>query len=104
MPYIRVTGVEKDELLKMSKDLIDIVNHDIGAKRENIRLFHSNDTEIKDGELVEGLVNIDITWMPRSKELCDKLAELYREYFFKAGYKGVKIYFSEIVKEKYYLY
>lgn len=104
MPYIKVSGVEKEKLCRMSKDLIDIVEKDIGVPRERIRLFYSPDMEIRDGKEEEGKVIVNVDWMPRPQELCDKMAELYKEYFFKAGYKSLKMYFTEFVKEKYYLY
>lgn len=104
MPYIRISGVPKDELCRMSKDLMDIVEKDVGVDREKIRIFYVPEIEIRDGKEEEGKVIVDVDWMPRPQELCDKMAELYKEYFFKAGYKGLKMYFTEFIKEKYYLY
>lgn len=104
MPYIKISGVPKEELIKMSKDLVDIVEKEIGVDREKIRLFYSPDIELRDGYEVKEKVIVNVDWMPRPQELCDKMAELYREYFFKAGYKGLKMYFTEFVKEKYYLF
>lgn len=100
MPFIKVSGISQEKLCEIGEKLIDIVNHDIDVPRERIKLFYVPMVEIRNGQEVE----IEVDWLPRPQELCDKLANLYKELFNSLGYSKVRIYISELTKERNYDY
>lgn len=105
MPFIKVSGISQEKLCEIGEKLIDIVNHDIDVPRERIKLFYVPMVEIRNGQEVEDkTVNIEVDWLPRPQELCDKLANLYKELFNSLGYSKVRIYISELTKERNYDY
>lgn len=105
MPIIKVSGISQEKVCEIGDKLIDIINYDIEVPRERIKLYYLPMVEIRDGKEVEDkTVNIEVDWLPRPQELCDKLANLYKEFFNSLGYKKVRIYISEITKERNYDY
>ena len=105
MPIIKVSGISQEKVCEIGEKLIDIINYDIDVPRERIKLYYLPMVEIREGKEVEDkTVNIEVDWLPRTQELCDKLANLYKEFFNSLGYKKVRIYISEISKERNYDY
>lgn len=103
MPFIKVSGISQEKLYEIGDKLIDIINYDIEVPRERIKLFYVPMVEIREGKEVEDkTINVEVEWLPRPQELCDKLANLYREFFNSLGYKKVRIYIKEISKERNY--
>ena len=105
MPFIKVSRISQEKLCEIGDKLIDIINYDIDVPRERIKLYHLPMVEIRDSkEVTDKTVNIEVDWLPRPQELCDKLAQLYKEFFNSLGYTKVRIYISEISKERNYDY
>ncbi|MFK4785230.1 DUF1904 family protein [Fusobacterium sp. MFO224] len=103
MPYIKVSGLSKDKLCETSNDLVEIVSKITGTPKENIRIFYNPMLEILNGKICENRLNIDIDWMPRSQEMCDAVSKEFKEYFKNYNFELIKIYFLELVREKYYI-
>lgn len=103
MPYIKVSGLTKEKICEVSDDLIEIVSKVTKTDKQKIRVFYNPMLEILDSKVCENRLNIDIDWMPRPQKMCDKVANEFKEYFKNYNFEIVKVYFTELVKEKYYI-
>jgi len=103
MPYIKLSGLSKEKVCEASKDLVKIVSEVTNTPKERIRIFYNPTLEIVNGKICENRLNVDIGWMPRPQEMCDEVAKQIKEYFNKDNFESIKIYFSEIVRDKFYV-
>lgn len=103
MPYMKLSGLSKERVCEASKDLVEIVSKATDTPKERIRIFYNPTLEIVNGEICENRLNIDVSWMPRPQEMCDEVAKKIKEYFIKDNFESIKVYFSEIVKDRFYI-
>lgn len=103
MPFIKVSGISQEKLCEIGDKLVDIVNFDVEVPRERIKLFYIPMIEIKEGkEVKDQTVNIEVEWLSRPQDVCDKLASSYKSLFNSIGYKKIRVYITEISKERNY--
>ena len=103
MPYIKISGMSKERVCEIGEDLINIISEEVQVSKEKIRVFYDPKLEVSKGKIVDDKILIDIEWMPRPKEMREKVANKLFEYFEKFSYKNIKIYFQDINKDYYYM-
>ncbi|MGX7112322.1 DUF1904 family protein [Gemella cuniculi] len=95
MPRIVVRGVKKNDLKKVSKELFDTISKIIDRPREAFTLDLVESTAILDGEELNR-ANIEISWVSRPVEVCEKVASEVHELIKPFGYDAVMISFKNI--------
>lgn len=103
MPYINLSGIDRERAFKASQDLINIVVKITGTEKEKIRIFYDPVEEIVGGKISKKRLSVKIDWMPRPKEMCNKVVEEIIEYFKDDELEIIKIYFNELLKDKHYI-
>lgn len=103
MPYIKISGLPEEFVCKISEDLTDIVNKETNTPKERIRIFYNPMREVVGGKFIEDRVIVDIDWMPRPMEMREKVANSFFEYLKNKGYEKVRIYFTDINKDYYFI-
>lgn len=99
MPRILVKGMPKEDLKKISKELFDTIATIIERPREAFTLDLVESVSILDGEELNR-VHIEISWVSRPTEVCQKVAEATNELLKQFNYDKVIIYFKNIDLEK----
>ena len=98
MPHITVKGVTKKELCDIAADLKRAVVEAAEAKEEHVEIFHSPICRVDGPEKIA----VDVYWMPRSQEICDKVACAITE-LFKTKKRGfVRVTFTEFPGHHFY--
>lgn len=103
MPYIKLSGIDKERVFKARQDLINIVVKITGTEKEKIRIYYNPMEEIVDGKIFKKRLSVEIDWMPRPKEMCDEVAKEFIQYFEDDEFEIIKIYFNELLKDKHYI-
>lgn len=103
MPFVKISGISKEKVMIISEDLKNIIVRETETPKERIRIFYDNKIEILEQEEVNDRVMIDIQWLPRPKEMREKVSQAYFSYFENIGYKNIRIYFEDINKEYYFV-
>lgn len=103
MPFIKIAGLPEKFLCDISEDLIDIVNKETDTPKKRIRIFYNPMKEIVEKNFVEDRVIIDIDWMPRPMEMREKVSKAFFDYLENRGYKKIRIYFTDINKDYYFV-
>ena len=91
MPHITVQGVSEDKLRAVAKPLKELFVDTTGVKAEYVKVFHSPIHRIDD----ENEIAVDIYWMHRSQEMCDKVAEVITAFFKQKETDFVQVTFTE---------
>lgn len=99
MPNITISGVSRCDAQDIAEDVGNIVSKDSETDLMHIKVFYSSLERI-DGE--ENL-SIDIYWMPRKQEICDKVSRSLTEYLRKRAYSKIQITFTEFKGSLFYL-
>lgn len=102
MPYLTVRGMETEKLCEIGEDIRNIVSEVSGAPIEFVKLFCTPDVEILKGEVVPTAVNLNMFWLPRPQEKCDKLAAELGEFFKGHGHDYIELVFTEANPPKFY--
>ena len=102
MPMLKFKGIEVTKIIKESKDLIDELQVLIQCPREYFSLSIDQSVYIKDGEIVEGVPVVEISWFDRGQEIQDKVAKMVTKYVFLMGYTDVDVIFVIFDKTRYY--
>jgi len=104
MPKFTVSCVKKNDLLEISKDLIDKISELAGVPRNAITLELNQvlNTPIFDGEIKEPHPVVDVYWFDRPQEVQDACAEYITNKLFDLGYTHVSILFHPIPKTHWY--
>lgn len=102
MPHIRVSNLEPDLIKSISEDLCNIIAEDSKASIEYIKVFYSPTKYIPISKNEALFPMIDIYWMPRPQEICDKVALSITKYFKARGYNSVQVTFTEFKGNLFY--
>lgn len=98
MPHITVKGVTKEKLCEIADDLKRAVVEASQAKEEHVEIFYSPVCRIDGVEKI----SVDVYWMPRSQEICDKVACAITD-LLKAEIGGfVRVTFTEFPGNRFY--
>ena len=98
MPHITVQGVSEDKLRAVAKPLKELFVDTTGVKAEYVKVFHSPIHRIDD----ENELAVDIYWMHRSQEMCDKVAEVITAFFKQKETDFVQVTFTEFPGNLFY--
>lgn len=98
MPHITVQGVSEDKLRAVAKPLKELFVDTTGVKAEYVKVFHSTIHRIDD----ENEIAVDIYWMHRSQEMCDKVAEVITAFFKQKETDFVQVTFTEFPGNLFY--
>ena len=96
MPHITVQGVSEDKLRAVAKPLKELFVDTTGVKAEYVKVFHSPIHRIDDE------IAVDIYWMHRSQEMCDKVAEVITAFFKQKETDFVQVTFTEFPGNLFY--
>lgn len=99
MPRIVVKGMPKEDLKKVSKELFDAIATIIERPREAFTLDLVESVAILDGEELSR-VHVEVSWVSRPKEMCERVANAINELLAPFGYDKVIIYFKDIDLER----
>ncbi len=103
MPIIKVTGIDKEIVKKVSKSMIDELQETIKCPRDYFTIeVKVNPVFIFDGEEVSPPYFIRVEWFDRGCEVRDKSASIITEAFRKEGISPLDVRFSSSEKECYY--
>lgn len=100
MPHLKISGIKKEELKKFSTDLISIVEKESSTSKKYIKIFYNPINYIQGNE--NEIVIIEVYWMPRSQEICDRLALKLTEFFQMKGYSFIQVNYSEFPGNLFY--
>ena len=98
MPHITVQGVSEDKLRAVAKPLKELFVDTTGVKAEYVKVFHSPIHRIDD----ENEIAVDIYWMHRSQEMCDKVAEVITAFFKQKETDFVQVTFTDFPGNLFY--
>lgn len=102
MPILTLRAVKEEEVLKISKELIDELEALLNCPRDYFTIELRNSTFIKDGKVCEGYPIVDVSWFDRGQELQDKAAEIITKHIKSFGYETVDVIFHKLIEEAYY--
>lgn len=103
MPIIKITGIDKEIVKKVSKSIVDELQVAIQCPREYFTIeVKTNPIFIFDGEEVSPPYFIKVEWFDRGCEVRDKSASIITEAFRKEGISPIDVRFTNIEKELYY--
>lgn len=102
MPILTFRAVKQDEIIKISKELIDELEQLLNCPRDYFTIELRNSTFIKDGKLCSGYPIVDVAWFDRGQELQDEVAKIINKHIKEFGYETVDIIFHKLNEEAYY--
>lgn len=91
MPHITVRGVDVQDLRRMSPELKKAVVDAAQVKEEYVKIFFSPVCRVDAPEEVA----VDVYWMHRPQELCDKVAGTLTQLMKDKGKDFVQVTFTE---------
>ena len=98
MPHVTVRGVQEQELKDIAQELKMAVVTAAQTKEEWVKIFYSPIRRIDDEEEVA----VDVYWMPRPQEVCDKVAAALTELLKAKGKGFVQVTFTEFPGSHFY--
>ena len=103
MPHLRVRGMEKNQLIEISKPLIEKLSQEINCPKDYFTLEYVESIFILDGKENEGgYPFVDVKWFERDSETMYSAANIITNMIKKFGYEYVTVYFSNLTKEHYF--
>nr|WP_325254453.1 DUF1904 family protein [uncultured Oscillibacter sp.] len=98
MPHITVRGIDSQELREMSMELKGAVVEAAQVKEEYVKVFWSPVCRVDAPDEVA----LDVYWMHRPQELCDKVAGVLTQLMKNKGRDFVQITFTEFPGSHFY--
>ncbi len=102
MPEINMRGVKVDDIITISKALVDDLVKATGSPREWFRIEVFSTTCISDGKIVPARCMVEVEWVMRTKDKQDAVADVISEHLNKAGYDPVDVKFTVLDRKYYY--
>ncbi|ERK57067.1 hypothetical protein HMPREF1983_01207 [Gemella bergeri ATCC 700627] len=99
MPRIVAKGIKKADLKKISGELFDTISNIIERPREAFTLDLVETVAISDGEELSR-VRIEISWVARPVEVCEKVAQAVNNLIKPLNYDRVMVSFNDIDLKK----
>lgn len=100
MPHLKISGISREGLKEVSQDLRDIVVRETNTSVDYVKVFY-NPIEYLLGKEKE-IVIVEIYWMPRPQEICDKLAIEITRFFKDRNYNFIQVNYSEFPGNLFY--
>ena len=98
MPHVTVRGIQEQELRELSHELKQVVVAAAETKEEYVKVFYSPVRRVDEEEEVA----VDIYWMHRPQELCDRGAKAVADYLKGRGKGFVQVPFTEFPGSHFY--
>ena len=98
MPHVTVRGVQEQELREISHELKRVVVSAAETKEEYVKIFYSPVRRVDEEEEVA----VDIYWMHRPQELCDRVAKTVTDFLKDRGKGFVQVTFTEFPGSHFY--
>lgn len=102
MPILSIKALSKDEVVKISKDMVDELEAIIKCPRDYFTIELINSTFVKDGYESKSYPIIDISWFDRGQEVQDYVAKAITKHIYSLGYDTVDIIFHPLDEKRYY--
>lgn len=98
MPHVTVRGVSEEELKIMAADLKQTVVAAAEVKEEYVKVFYSPVRRMDAADDVA----VDVYWMHRPQELCDRVAAAVTAFWKERGKGFVQVTFTEFPSNHFY--
>lgn len=102
MPMLKFRAIETEDVITISKKLIDELQELIQCPRDYFSLSVDRSVYIKDGEIVKGDPVVEVSWFDRGQEVQDKAAKIITKYVNSVEYPNVDVIFFVLDESKYY--
>lgn len=102
MPMLKFKAIEAEDVITISKKLIDELQELIQCPRDYFSLSVDRSVYIKDGEFVKGDPVVEVSWFDRGQEVQDKVAKIITKYVNSVEYPNVDVIFFVLDESKYY--
>ncbi len=102
MPILTMKALSSDEVIKISKELVDELEATIKCPREYFTLEITNSTFVVDGEISKGYPIVDISWFDRGQEIQDEVAKIVTKHIGSLGYDTIDVIFHSLEEKRYY--
>lgn len=98
MPHIFVRGIPQEELQSLSSPIKELVTTISQAAPSYVKIFHDPMCRMDAPEDVA----IDVYWMHRPQDLCDRMANALTELFQSRSVSFVQVTFTEFPGNLFY--
>lgn len=98
MPHVTVRGIPEQELRSIAQEIKHTVVQAAQVKEEYVKVFYSPIRRVD----AEEEVAVDVYWMPRPQELCDRVAQSVTELLKAKGKGFVQVTFTEFPGSHFY--
>ncbi len=102
MPHLRFRGMPKEELLSLSKAILDELEQIIGSPRDHFTLEYIHSDFIMDGKIASGYPFVEMLWFNRGQVVQDQVARSLTKLIKPKGYEDVCVIFTSLQEDKYY--
>lgn len=100
MPHLKISGVSKEKIIEFSSNLTNIISNTSNTSIDYIKIFYNPIEYISGKE--KNIIIVEIYWMPRPQEICDKLAMEITNFFKTKGYDFIQVNYSEFPGNLFY--
>ena len=102
MPHLRVRGMKEEELVSISKELLEELVRIIDVPKDHFTIEHIHSTFIYDGQIDGNRYPfIELLWFDRS-HLMKEVATVITDKIKQFDYADVAVYFRNLKKDHYY--
>lgn len=102
MPHLRIRGMKKDEIVKISTELLDELVRVIDVPRDHFTIEYVKSTFIFDGqENKNNYPFVEVLWFKREDKM-DEVATIITTFIKPFEYDDVAVYFTDLNPKHYY--
>ncbi|MDR1781459.1 MAG: DUF1904 domain-containing protein [Bacilli bacterium] len=102
MPHIKITQLNNEEVLSLSKEVLDDIVRVTNTPQHIIKFYATNTSIILNNEINNDCILVEVLWFNRPLTMKDEVAKILHNALLKRGFKEILIYFSDINGENYY--
>lgn len=103
MPHLRFRGLEKNELLEISSNILEDISELTSTPKDHFTMEYIESIFIFDGkENGNRYPFVSVDWFARGEEMMEKTARIITNAIKKYGYEDVAVYFTDLEKARYY--
>ncbi|WP_345197622.1 DUF1904 domain-containing protein [Kistimonas scapharcae] len=104
MPHVRIRGVQKNQVMMISTELVDSLSELVGCPRDHFTLEHIPSTFIFEGQEDAGYPFVEMHWFNRGPEVQDKVAASLTQMIRQVTSEttDIAIIFHQLIEQDYY--
>jgi len=102
MPILRLRSVEDKKACTISRALIDELQELLQCPREYFSIELVQSRFVADGEFIDGLPTVEVSWFDRGQDVQDTAAKIITRHINSIGYANVDVIFRPLDKNRYY--